>query len=149
MAAFLLKSKFGPGYVPPQPTGAVFADVPLSNPFAGFIEDLYAQGVTGGCASNPLRFCPDAIVNRQQMAVFLLKSKEGSAYDPPDCAGIFTDVTCTPGTGLPDFIEELYNRQITGGCVTVPLQYCPANSVNRQQMSAFLVKTFGLVLYGS
>ena len=44
--------------------------------------------------------------------------------------------------------EELYNRQVTGGCVPNPLQYCPLNPTNRQQMAAFLVKTFGLLLYG-
>jgi hypothetical protein len=148
MAVFLLKSKNGAAYVPPQPTGTIFADVPISHPFGGWIEDLYNQGVTGGCATNPLRFCPDNIVNRQQMAVFLLKMKEGSAYDPPDCAGIFADVSCTPGAGFSDWIEELYNRQITGGCATNPLQYCPTNPVTRGQMSAFLVKNFGLVLYG-
>ncbi len=148
MAVFLLKAKLGSTYVPPSPTGTLFADVPYSNPFCMWIEDLYNRGITGGCASNPLQYCPDNIVNRQQMAVFLLKAQEGSTYDPPDCAGIFTDVPCTPGTGFSDFIEELYNRQITGGCVLNPLQYCPTNPTNRQQMAAFLVKNFGLVLYG-
>jgi hypothetical protein len=148
MAVFLLKSKLGQDYFPPAPTGTIFADVPLSNPFAAWIEDLYNRGITGGCASNPLQFCPDAIVNRQQMAVFLLKAAEGSVYDPPDCTGIFADVPCTPGTGFSDWIEDLYNRQITGGCATGPLQYCPTNPTNRQQMAAFLVKNFNLVLYG-
>ena len=46
------------------------------------------------------------------------------------------------------WIEELYNRAVTGGCVSVPLQYFPTNPTNRQQMAAFLVKTFGLLLYG-
>ncbi|MEX0878935.1 MAG: hypothetical protein WD451_04300, partial [Thermoanaerobaculia bacterium] len=148
MAVFLLKSKYGSAYVPPSPTGTVFNDVPQSNPFAAWIEDLSNRGITGGCQVTPPLFCPDAIVNRQQMAVFLLKTEEGSAYDPPDCAQIFQDVLCTPGIGFSDFIEELYNRQITGGCVAVPLQYCPTNPTNRQQMAAFLVKTFGLLLYG-
>ena len=82
------------------------------------------------------------------MAVFLLKAFEGSTYDPPDCTGIFDDVTCTPGTGFSDWIEELYNRGITGGCSMAPLEYCPTNPNNRGQMAVFLVKTFGLVLYG-
>jgi hypothetical protein len=148
MAVFLLKSRFGASFTPPPATGTIFADVPLSNPFAAWIEALYLLNVTGGCATNPLQYCPDAIVNRQQMAVFLLKTKEGSTYDPPDCAGIFTDVPCTPGAGFSDWIEELYNRQITGGCVANPLQYCPTNPTNRQQMAAFLVKNFELLLYG-
>ena len=79
------------------------------------------------------------------MAVFLLKTLEGSTYVPP-ATGIFQDVPDT--NPFRPWIEELYNRQVTGGCVVVPLQYCPGNPTNRQQMAAFLVKTFGLLLYG-
>ena len=84
------------------------------------------------------------------MAVFLLKASQGSSYDPPDCAGIFSDVPCTPGAGFSDWIEDLYNRGITSGCQAPgdPLKYCPDNSILRQEMAVFLVKTFGLQLYG-
>jgi len=146
MAVFLLKSSDGSTYVPPSATGTIFSDVPLSNPFAMWIEELYNRGITGGCATNPLQFCPDAIVNRQQMAVFLLKALEGSAYTPPTEAGIFQDLPV--GNVFAPWAEELYNRQVTGGCVVSPLQYCPTNPTNRQQMAAFLTKTFGLTLYG-
>ena len=77
------------------------------------------------------------------MAVFLLKTLEGSGYLPPDCAGIFNDVPCTPGEGFSDWIEELANRGITGGCSVTPPLYCPTNPNNRGQMAVFLVKTFG------
>jgi hypothetical protein len=150
MAVFLIKSRFGASVVPPPATGTVFTDVPLSNPFAAWIELLYLLGITGGCSGGPppapIQYCPDAIVNRQQMSAFLLKMLEGPAYVPPPPTGIFQDV---PDTNIfRPFIEELYNRQITGGCVPVPLQYCPGNPTNRQQMAAFLTKTFGLQLYG-
>jgi hypothetical protein len=144
MAVFLLKSKFSAGYLPPPATGTVFADVPASNPFAPWIENLAALGITGGCGNG--NYCPNASVTRAQMAVFLLKTKNGSGYTPPTGAGIFGDVTC-PGTFC-DFIEDLYNQQITGGCSTNPLEYCPNNPNLRQQMAVFLVKTFGLKLYG-
>lgn len=150
MAVFLLKSRFGPSFTPPPATGTIFTDVTLANPFAAWIEALYLLGITGGCSGGPppapTQFCPDAIVNRQQMAVFLLKTLEGSAYVPPDAAGIFQDVPLT--NPFVKWIEELYARQVTGGCVANPLQYCPTNPTNRQQMAAFLVKTFGLLLYG-
>ncbi|MDW7968183.1 MAG: S-layer homology domain-containing protein, partial [Thermoanaerobaculum sp.] len=48
--------------------GAVFSDVPDGHPFQGPIERLYQLGITAGCATNPLRFCPDAPVTRAQMA---------------------------------------------------------------------------------
>ena len=145
MAVFLLKSKLGAAHVPPPATGAVFADVPISNPFAPWIEELAGLAITGGCGGG--NYCPDAAVTRQQMAVFLLKTLEGSSYGPPDCTGVFADVPCTPDAGFADWIEELYDRQITGGCNATPLRYCPINPNNRGQMAVFLTKTFGLVLY--
>ena len=146
MAVFLLKAKNGSSYTPPACTGTVFTDVPCTGgPFDPWIEDLAAQQITGGCGNN--MYCPDATVTRKQMAVFLLKSFEGSTYDPPDCTGVFADVPCTPGVGFPDWIEELYNRQVTGGCSASPLNYCPDNPNNRGQMAVFLVKTFSLLLY--
>ena len=150
MAVFLLKSRYGPGYVPPAATGAVFNDVPASNPFSPWIEELFRQGVTGGCAGgpppNPASYCPTAVVTRQQMAAFLLKMREGPGYAPPACQALFSDVPCS--NNFAPFIEDLYTRQIAAGCSTSPLMYCPANQTTRQQMAAFLVKTYGLSLYG-
>ena len=45
-------------------------------------------------------------------------------------------------------IEELFARNITGGCQAQPPLYCPNNANNRGQMAVFLVKTFQLLLYG-
>jgi hypothetical protein len=147
MAVFLLKSKFGAAHIPPPCTGTVFTDVPCTGgPFDPWIEELAGLAITGGCGGG--LYCPGNTVTRQQMAVFLLKALEGSAYDPPDCADIFDDVPCTPGNGFSDWIEELYDRGITGGCSVTPPLYCPTNPNNRGQMAVFLVKTFGLVLYG-
>jgi hypothetical protein len=144
MAVFVLKAKEGPTYVPPAATG-IFTDVPADDPFAPWIEDLYNRGVVAGCGPGPT-YCPDAPVLRQQMAVFLLRTLEGSSYTPPACAGVFEDVPCP--SPFADWIEDLYARGVTGGCNTSPLQYCPSSPVTRGQMAPFLVKTFGLVLYG-
>ncbi len=145
MAVFLLKSKFGQAHVPPPCTGTVFPDVPCTGgPFDPWIEELAALGITGGCGGG--LYCPNNTVTRQQMAVFLLKAFEGSTYVPPVCAGVFEDVACP--SQFADWIEELADRQITGGCSVTPPLYCPTNPNNRGQMAAFLVKTFGLVLYG-
>lgn len=146
MAVFLLKSKFGAAHIPPPCTGAVFTDVSCGSAFDPWIEALAGLQITGGCGGG--LYCPNNTVTRQQMAALLLKTLEGSSYDPPDCAGIFADVPCTPGAGFADWVEELYNRQITGGCSAAPLHYCPTSPNNRGQMAAFLTKTFELVLYG-
>lgn len=74
MAVFLLRARHGPDYVPPDATGTVFDDVPAALGFAAWIEQLALEGITGGCAANPSRYCPDAIVTRGQMAVFLARA---------------------------------------------------------------------------
>ena len=110
MAVFLLKVEHGTGYTPPGCTG-VFPDVPCSSPFAPWIEQLFAEGITAGCAGG---FCPDLPVSRAQMAVFLLKIEHGGTYVPPECESVFADVTCP--SLFADWIEQLYAEQITAGC---------------------------------
>ena len=143
MAVFLLKARWGAVFLPPPATGAVFPDVQAANPFARWIEELSREGVTGGCGGG--LYCPDNPVTRQQMAVFLLKTLQGPTYAPDPCGGDFDDVPCP--SQFADWIEDLAGRSITGGCSVTPPLYCPLNSVLRQQMAAFLVKTFGLKLY--
>jgi hypothetical protein len=137
MAVFLLKSEHGSAYVPPGCTGA-FADVACPGPFTDWVEQLAAEGVTGGCGGG--NYCPSQSVTRAQMAIFLLKTSQGSSYTPPTAVGIFGDVPV--GSFGADFIEDLYNKAITGGCQLSPLLYCPGNAVLRQQMATFLVRTF-------
>jgi hypothetical protein len=137
MAVFLLKSTNGPGFAPPACAG-VFADTPCPGPFTDWVEQLAADGITGGCGGG--NFCPSDPVTRQQMAVFLLKSEHGSGYAPPPCAGAFGDVAC-PGV-FADWVEQLAAEQITGGCGGG--NYCPLQPVTRGQMAVFLVKTLHL-----
>ena len=138
MAVFLLKSRYGSDYVPPPATGLVFVDVPASNPFAPWIEKLYDLGVSTGCGSDA--YCPLAPVTRAQMAVFLLKTLEGAAYVPPAASGtIFGDVPQDAFAAA--WIEELYDRGVTGGCQATPLLYCPDRSNTRGEMAVFLTKT--------
>jgi hypothetical protein len=137
MAVFLLKSEHGSAYVPPACAG-LFADVPCPSNYANWIEQLANEGVTAGCGNGD--YCPDASITRAQMAIFLLKTSQGSAYVPPAATAIFEDVPVDAfGAG---FIDDLYTRGIAGGCSASPLLYCPNNVVNRAQMAAFLVNTF-------
>jgi hypothetical protein len=141
MAVFLLKAEHGAAYLPP-PCAGIFADVACPSPFADWIEQLAAEGITGGCGGDS--YCPGDPVTRAQMAVFLLKTEHGSTHAPPPCAGIFGDVACP--SLFADWVEGLYGEQVTGGCQASPLLYCPGSSSTRGQMAVFLVKTFGLGL---
>jgi hypothetical protein len=70
MSTLLLVTREGSGYLPPPATG-VFQDVPASDPFARWIEELVRRQITGGCNANPPLFCPGSPTSRAQMAVFL------------------------------------------------------------------------------
>jgi len=71
MAVFLLRAKHGAGYRPPAATG-LFSDVPLSHWAVHWIEQLAREGITGGCGGG--KYCPSAVVTRDQMAVFLVRT---------------------------------------------------------------------------
>jgi hypothetical protein len=73
MAVFLLRAKHGSSYTPP-PASGIFADVPVTYWVADWIEQLYQEGITAGCAQNPLRYCPESSVTRAQMAVFMMRT---------------------------------------------------------------------------
>jgi hypothetical protein len=141
VAVFLLKAKHGASYVPPACTG-IFADVACPSLFADWIEELSIEGITAGCGGG--NYCPSDPVTREQMAAFLLKAKWGTAFVPPACAGVFSDVVCP--SQFANWIEELYAEAITGGCGAGI--YCPSSPNTRGQMAVFIVKTFGLLLYG-
>jgi hypothetical protein len=146
MAVFLLKGEHGGAYAPPACSGTMFADVPCpTGGFVDWINQLATEGITGGCGNG--NYCPGNSVTRGQMAVFLLKGEHGGGYAPPTCsATVFNDVPC-PSAQFVNFINQLAAESITGGCGGG--NYCPGNPVNRGQMSAFLVKAFQLLLYGS
>ena len=71
MASFLVRA-FG---IPPAETPAGFADTE-GNTHAANIDALAAAGITLGCETDPLRYCPDQAVTRAQMATFLNRALE-------------------------------------------------------------------------
>ena len=122
--------------------GSRFADVPTSYWAWNYVEGLYAAGVTSGCSTSPLKYCPATTVTRDQMAVFLLRAKHGSSYVPPAATGEFEDVPTNYWAAA--WIEQLSAEGITGGCSVSPKLYCPTTPVTRDQMATFLVRAFGL-----
>ena len=134
------------GYTPPALTVGndcvttpintqVFGDVPDSYWAASFIKKLFNSGITGGCSTSPLNYCPDNPVTRAQMAIFLEKGIHTSAFTPPNVSPTFLD---TAGHFAEDWIEALKNDGITSGCAAG--FYCPEDSVTRAQMAIFLLK---------
>jgi hypothetical protein len=60
--------------VPAGPAVASFSDVPTTHIFYRWIETLAQSGITGGCATGPLRYCPAEPITRGQMAVFIAQA---------------------------------------------------------------------------
>ena len=143
MSVFVLVAKEGAGYAPPACSPPnVFNDVPETNPFCRFIEELAARGVVSGCGGG--NYCPGDPVTREQMAVFVLRTLDPT-LNPPACGTpVFTDVPAS--SGFCKWIEELVRRNVVTGCA--PNLYCPTQPVTREQMGVFISGTFGLTLYG-
>lgn len=139
MAVFLLRSMHGNTYTPSAATGTLYADVPADYWSAAWIEALANEGITGGCGNG--KYCPETVVTRDQMAVFLLRARHGNTYAPPSASGsMFSDVPSNQWAA--PWIEALATEGITGGCGGG--KYCPSTPVNRAQMAVFLVATFNL-----
>ena len=111
-----------------------FSDVDGGHPHAAFIERFAELGVTFGCDTGPLRYCPDDNVTRAQMASFLARAFDLTAGE----AAGFTDVDT--GGVHSAAIDALAATRITHGCDTGPLRYCPRDDVTRAQMASFLIR---------
>jgi hypothetical protein len=141
MAVFLLRAKYGSTYAPPPVDGSTgFSDVPPTYWAAAWIKQLAAESITGGCGTGV--YCPLKPVTREQMAVFLLRAKYGSAFVPADAVGVFADVPIS--SPFASWIEKLAEDGITGGCGGE--NYCPKTAVTRAQMAVFLDKAFDIPL---
>jgi len=120
-----------------------FIDVPPSHWAYEAIYKIYNAGITKGCSADPLMYCPDKVVSKAAMAVFLLRSLHGGDYTPPPATGIFTDVDVNEWYA--PWVEQLYKEGITKGCSASPLMYCPDRDVSKASMALFLLR----VKYGS
>jgi hypothetical protein len=98
--AVVLAVLFGlldPPFVPPSSPS--FDDVPLGHFAYAHVEALVAASITSGCG--PRTFCPDAVVTRGQLAVFLATAL---ALPPSSDPARFTDVPSPPLSGLVDAV---------------------------------------------
>jgi len=71
MAVFLARA-FVSNAIPPAV--GVFADVPTTAWYADQAEKIYADGITLGCTTTPLSYCPLDTVQRDEMGSFLARA---------------------------------------------------------------------------
>ena len=101
---------------------------------------LTDQGVFADTECGDGLFCPDDPIDRWVMAVWLIRVLGGEVTDT--ATSRFDDVDASDWWST--YAEELADRNITAGCETDPLRYCPDDSVTRAQMATFLARAFDL-----
>ena len=114
---------------------ADFLDVPGTHAFHAAIEKIFRFRVTTGCGGGS--YCPDMLVTRDQMAIFILRASHGPTYVPPAATGTVFDDLPADAFGAA-WIEQFFAEEITKGCA--PRRFCPTGAVTRDQLAAFLVR---------
>lgn len=134
MAVFLVRAIYGSNPFSASNT-PYFQDVPPSAFGFADIQKLYELGITTGCGVG--LYCPNNSVTRDQMAVFLIRARLGSAtvFDFPGTP-YFTDVPSSFWAFR--WIQRLKMDGVTSGCGATT--YCPGNTVTRGDMALFLMR---------
>lgn len=127
---------------PPAADVVRYIDVDAVDWRAPHIERLAVLGVTRGCATDPLRYCPDQPATRGQMAAFIAR-----AFDLQD--GTSAGLADTRGHLFEAEIDALAAAGVAGACAVSPLRYCPDRPATRGQMAIFVARVLGLALVSS
>jgi hypothetical protein len=148
-AVFMLRGQFGSGYTPPVAPWDTFADNWNPGTWAEkWAEGMWVEGMTAGCLTNPLRFCPWDQFPRVQAAVFGLRMKYGMSYTPPAATGtLFTDMIDTGFWGT-KWAEQAFSDGLLPACGTQdekPL-FCPNDLVTRAWGAYLIVQAKDLPL---
>jgi hypothetical protein len=142
-AVFVERGIHGAGYLPADPSQAVFSDVPLWEWFSKWATGLWNDGYTAGCGTDPLVYCPLQEHTRTEGTVFFLRMLNGASYVPPDPSGIFADVDV--GFWGAKWIEAAYNAGLITACETSPqLKFCPDDPLDRAMAAYMMVQAKGL-----
>jgi serine protease len=135
-----------PAYVPPAVSP--FADVATNHPFYREIAWLAERRISEGWreADGTFTYRPWANVNRDQMAAFLFRMSGPTDYTPP-AVSRFTDVP-TSHTFYKE-IAWLADQGISNGWpgANNTATFRPADTINRDQMAAFLYRMSGTADY--
>ena len=111
-----------------------FDDVLPSHPNWLAIERVKAAGLTAGCSADPPMFCPDGLVKREEVAVFI----DRALGWPPAPVGVnvfgdlANDYWATP------FAETLRAHGVTAGCSQSPPMYCPQDVLSKAEIATMI-----------
>jgi hypothetical protein len=103
------------------------------------IEKLVATGVTKGCSTEPMLYCPDESITRGQIAAFITRA----LALPPSDVRLVRRRRRHP---LRTRHQRRHEAGIGFGCDAD--RYCPDRPLLREEMATLLVRAFGLVASG-
>ena len=118
------------GEDPPVVSASMFDDVHSGSFHAPFIERLAQLGVTEGCGDGS-GFCPDRVVSRAQMAVFLTRAFGLPSGADPGFVDVAVDAWYVAA------VSSLAASGITGGCGN-GTGFCPGRDTSRAHMATFI-----------
>ena len=113
-----------------------FTDVPVTSFAFNDVACIYNLGITGGTGDTA--YSPNWVVTRRQMASFLARLWRSSGGTCDLAPTPFTDLD--PQSFAFNDIACIYHLGITGGTTTTT--YSPLDEVTREQMAAFLARTW-------
>ena len=118
------------GEEPPAVSESSFGDVDAAGFHAPFIARMAELGVTQGCGDGTV-FCPDRVVSRAQMAVFLTRAFGLPAGADPGFVDVAGDAWYVAA------VSSLVASGITQGCGD-GAGFCPEQDTSRAQMATFI-----------
>ncbi len=135
VAAFIVRALEGEPPAAYCSAGPPFSDVASDSTWCKYIKRLYELGITTGCGSG--NFCPGTTVNRDAMAVLLVRALVGDNFSY-GTTPYFNDVSGDYWAFK--YIQKLKEFGITVGCGNN--NYCPVEVVTREYMAIFLDRAF-------
>jgi hypothetical protein len=143
-AVFVARGIRGAEHIPPQPAQQIFADLPLESWAAKWAAQLWEDGYTAGCGTDPLIFCPWRGLTRTEGSVYFLRMMHGKDYQPSPARGLFADVPLNGWWGA-RWAEAAYLAGLIPACAETPeLRFCPEDPLPRGLAAYMMVQAKGL-----
>jgi hypothetical protein len=144
----MLRGNFGSSYVPPVPTHIFQDDWSKGTWAEPWAEGMRAEGLSAGCLTNPLKYCPWDQIPREQAMIFALRLKYGKDYTPPPATGmVFADMT-NPSFYATSWAEQAYKEGIIPDCgmSSGKPKICPKALVSRGLAAYMIVRAKSLTM---
>jgi hypothetical protein len=143
-AVFVVRGVQGAGFTPQPPAEITFADTPSDAWFTKWTQQLWTDGYTAGCSTDPIRYCPARDHTMAEGAVFYMRMLEGADYEPPAAQGIFADAP--EDAWYARWVEAAYSAGLYPPCQEEPEpRACPLDPLDRATAAYMMALAKGLM----